>query len=194
MKTENTPLIVALVGMPGAGKSSCVDYLTNKGFPSVYFGGITLKEVKKRGLEINPENEKKVREELRELHGIDAYAKLIADEIEQLTESGENYIIADGVYSWSEYKYFKNLYGENAIIIAIAADRQLRHSRLASRPERPLTEQQVTDREYAEIENIEKGGPIANADYTIVNNENTSELFSQLDEILHSRKFGPQYQ
>ncbi len=189
MKTESTPHIVALVGMPGAGKSSCVDHLTNKGFPSVYFGGITLKEVEKRGLEINPENEKLVREELRELHGKDAYAKLIADEISALSQSGQHKIVVDGVYSWSEYKYFKNLYGKNAVIIAIAADRDLRHSRLASRPERPLTEEEVSAREYAEIENIEKGGPIANADYTIVNNESAESLFSQLDEILRKIQF-----
>lgn len=190
MQPENTPLIVALVGMPGAGKSSCVDYLTDKGFPSVYFGGITLKEVKERGLEINPENEKLVREELRELHGKDAYAKLITEEISELSKSGQHKIVVDGLYSWSEYKYFKNLYGKNAIIIAIVADRNLRHSRLASRTERPLTEEEVSSREYAEIENIEKGGPIANADYTIVNNENPESLFTQLDKILGIIKFG----
>lgn len=189
MNPENTPLIVALVGMPGAGKSSCVDYLTNKNFPSVYFGGITLKEVKKRGLEINPENEKLVREELREIHGKDAYAKLITEEISTLYSSGHNFVVVDGLYSWSEYKYFKNLYGKNAVIIAIAADRDLRHSRLASRKERPLTEEEVSSREYAEIENIEKGGPIANADYTIVNNENPESLFSQLDQILRKVQF-----
>jgi dephospho-CoA kinase len=189
MKPQNTPLIVALVGMPGAGKSSCVDYLTNKGFPSVYFGGITLKEVEKRGLEVNPENEKTVREELRELHGKEAYAKLIAKEIDDLYASGQQYIVVDGLYSWSEYKYFKNLYSKNAAIIAIAADRGLRHTRLAERKERPLTEDEVTSREYAEIENIEKGGPIANADYTIVNNESPENAFSQLDEILEKIKF-----
>ncbi len=189
MKPENAPHIVALVGMPGAGKSSCVDYLTDKGYPSVYFGGITLKEVKKRGLEINPTNERLVREELRELHGKDAYAKLIADEINVLAESNRHKIVVDGLYSWSEYKYFKNLYGKNAVIIAIVADRDLRHSRLASRPERPLTEEEVSAREYAEIENIEKGGPIANADYTLVNNESAESLFSQLDETLRKIQF-----
>lgn len=189
MKSKNTPLVVALVGMPGAGKSSCVDYLTKKGFPSVYFGGITLKEIRKRGLQVNPENEKTVREELRELHGKEAYAKLIATEIDELYASGQKYIVVDGLYSWSEYKYFKELYDKNAVIIAITADRDLRHSRLASRKERPLNEQEVSAREYAEIENIEKGGPIANADYTIVNNQNPESLFLQLDEILRKIQF-----
>ncbi len=65
--------ILVFVGMPGAGKSTLVEYLERKGIPSVYFGGITLDEVKRQGLEINPENEKRVREELREREGKDVY-------------------------------------------------------------------------------------------------------------------------
>ena len=43
--------IIAFVGMPGAGKSSAVDYLTKKGYPKVYFGGVILQAVKDSGLE-----------------------------------------------------------------------------------------------------------------------------------------------
>lgn len=179
-----TPKLIVLVGMPGAGKSSCVEYLKEKGYPSVYFGGITLKEVKKRGLKITPENEKKVREDLRRLHGKEAYAKLIAKEIENLAKHHHEIIIVDGLYSWSEYKYFKKKYGEHAIVIAITAPRTLRHKRLTIRTERPLTKEQADARDYAEIETIEKGGPIANADYTIVNESDLTNLLTQLDNIV----------
>jgi dephospho-CoA kinase len=169
--------------MPGAGKSSCVEYLKEKGYPSVYFGGITLKEVKKRGLDITPENEKMVREDLRKLHGKEAYAKLISEEIDELANSHDT-IIVDGLYSWSEYKYFKEKYGDSAIILAISAPRSLRHERLTTRTERPLTKEQANARDYAEIETIEKGGPIANADYTIVNESDLTNLLNQLDSTV----------
>ena len=39
--------IIALVGMPGAGKGLCVEYLEKKNWPSVYLGGITVDEVKR---------------------------------------------------------------------------------------------------------------------------------------------------
>lgn len=175
--------IIALVGMPGAGKSSCVDYLTNTGLPKVYFGGITLAEVKKRGLEINPENEKLVREDIRAKEGKDAYANRIVAQIKELFKE-HDIVVADGLYSWSEYKVFKNEFDDNAIIIALTADRKLRHERLSTRPVRPLTDDEVTKREYAEIENIEKGGPIANADYTISNNGNPEAMFKHLEEVL----------
>lgn len=185
----NNPLIITLVGMPGAGKSSLVEYLEKKGYPSVYFGGITLKEIKKRGLEITPDNEKIVREELRQTYGKEAYAKLISQEIDELLQSGQQKIIADGLYSWSEYKFFKNKYGEKIVIIAVAAARKTRHQRLSTRPERPLNEEAVTKREYAEIENIEKGGPIANADYTIVNDSDLPSLIEDLEKVLNKIDF-----
>lgn len=182
---ENVNLIV-LVGMPGAGKSFCVDYLKGKGWPSVYFGGITLEEVKARGLDINPENEKMVREDIRIKEGKDAFARRIIGQIEKLAADGQTTIIVDGLYSWSEYKVFKERFGDKACIIAIAAPRAVRHARLANRASRPLTEQEVTAREYAEIENIEKGGPIANADYTIANDGSTEQLIADLESVLNT--------
>jgi dephospho-CoA kinase len=176
--------IITLVGMSGAGKSHCVEYLVGKGLPSVYFGGITVDEVKRRGLEVNEANEKLVREELRATEGLGVMAKRIMTKIDELAQTGHKVIVADGLYSWTEYKIFKDYYGDNAVIVAIAAPRQLRHQRLAKRPVRPLNEDQVTAREYAEIENIEKGGPIANADYTIVNDGTPEKLLTDLDIVL----------
>lgn len=177
--------IIVLVGMPGAGKSICVDYLKNKkNWPSVYFGGITLDEIKKQGLEVNPDNEKRTREGLRKKFGNGVYAERIISKIDVMFNEGEEVVIADGLYSWTEYKIFKEKYGNNAVIIAIASPRHLRHARLARRPERPLNEEQVSSREYAEIENIEKGGPIANADFTITNDRSTEDLTKSLENIL----------
>lgn len=176
--------VITFVGMPGAGKSTCVDHLKEKGLPSVYFGGITLDEMKKRGLDVNPENEKFVREDLREKEGRDVYAKRIVSQVRGNFDQGDDLVVADGLYSWSEYKIFKEEFGDDAVIIAIAAARKERHERLANRPERPMTDEEVTRREYAEIENIEKGGPIANADYTIVNDGTPEELIEQLSGVL----------
>lgn len=183
---EAKPKIITLVGMPGAGKSSCVEYLEQKGWPSVYFGGITIDEVKARGLEVNEANEKLVREDIRAKEGIGAYATRIIAKIDQLVAEGHNTIIADGLYGWTEYKIFKEKYGDNAMIVAITAPRMLRHERLSNRPVRPLTDAEVTAREYAEIENLEKGGPIANADYTVVNDYDIAALTSQLEKVLAS--------
>jgi dephospho-CoA kinase len=180
--------VIALVGMPGAGKSYCVEYLEQKGLPSVYFGGVTIDEVKARGLEVNEKNEKFVREDIRAKEGKGAYAERMIKKITDLAADGHKCVVADGLYSWTEYKIFKKQFGDRVAIIAITAPRATRHERLANRPTRPLTNKEVTTREYAEIENLEKGGPIANADYTIVNNNTPEVLLANLDEILKTAK------
>ena len=180
--------LITFVGMPGAGKSICVDHVVAKGHPSVYFGGITIDEVKNRGLDVNEANEKMVREDIRAKEGPAAYAKRIIAKIEDLQKQGHNVVVVDGLYSWTEYKEFKKRFGDGAVIIAITAPRKVRHERLANRPVRPLTEQEVTSREYAEIENLEKGGPIANADYTLVNDQNQEALLADVDVILQQLK------
>ncbi len=186
------PIILTFVGMPGSGKSSCVDHVMEKHPnlpPVLYFGGITVDEVKRRGQEINEANERVVREELRRTEGRDSYAYRIAKKIDKLIDQGHKRIVVDGLYMWPEYKVFKDKYAGQAVIVAVAAQRSLRHERLGRRPVRPLTTEEANSRDYAEIENMEKGGPIANADYTLVNNKGYGELFIQLDEALADIKF-----
>ncbi len=181
--------VVAVVGMPGAGKSYCVNHIVEQGMPSVYFGGITIDEVKARGMEVTEANEKYVREDIRAKEGKGAYAKRIIAKIEQLFKEGYPKVVADGLYSWTEYKIFKNIWDDEVAIIAVAAPRELRHERLTRRSVRPLTDEEVTTREYAEIENLEKGGPIANADYTLINDGSPEQLVRELNTLLHDIGF-----
>src|SRR5579884_2195098 len=95
--------VLVFVGMPGAGKSVCVEYLKNKGLPSVYFGGITLEEIKNRGLDVSEASEKFVREDIRAREGKGAYAVRIIRQIEELFEKDNNCVVVDGLYSWTEY-------------------------------------------------------------------------------------------
>lgn len=184
MVMQESKKVLVFVGMAGAGKSACVEYLKGKGLPSAYFGGITLDEIKNRGMEINPASEKFVREDIRVKEGKGAYAVRIIKQVEELFEKNNKYVVVDGLYSWTEYKIFKDSFGENAIIIAVVAPEKVRHQRLFARESRPLTEEQARARDYAEIENLEKGGPIANADYYLANAKNVKELQENLEEML----------
>ena len=49
--------VVAMVGMPGSGKSEAARYLVEKGFSVVRFGDITDEELKKQGYELEYEHE-----------------------------------------------------------------------------------------------------------------------------------------
>ena len=101
--------IIAIVGMSGSGKSVAVDYLTDKGYPKIYFGGMIYKEMEKRGIERTEdgESEKKFREQIREEGGKDWVVNQVIAEARDLINAGQKRIILDGVYSWTEYKILK---------------------------------------------------------------------------------------
>ncbi len=168
-------IIVAVVGMTGAGKSEVTQFFLDKGFKRVYLGDVTFDEMKRRNLEITPDNERMVRESLRAENDMAIYAKKSLDKIKKYYDNGEN-VVVESIYSWSEYKFFKEIFGNNFKVLAIVTNRDVRAKRLEIREIRPLTDEQVTKRDYTEIENIEKGGPIAIADYYMENNDDMKKL------------------
>ncbi len=174
--------IVALVGMCGSGKSVVCDMFVNKGWNRIYFGQVTMDELKNRGLEKNEQNERAVREELRREYGPAAFAKLLLPSIEKATEEGNT--ILDGLYSWSEYKCLKQHFGDDIAIVAVITDRAVRYERLTTREIRPLTNEEAQSRDYAEIENLEKGGPISIADKFVLNNGDVDSLSSQIEALI----------
>lgn len=97
--------IIAIVGMCGSGKSVASEYLENKGYEKVYFGGVTMDKLKESGLEITPSNEKMMREKLRSELGMGAYAKILLPKIKELSKKCN--VVLDGLYSWDEYKILK---------------------------------------------------------------------------------------
>lgn len=174
--------VVAIVGMSGSGKSEVAQVFQDKGFEHIRFGDITDKEVLRRGLELSEENERKVREQLRKEHGMAAYAKLNLPEIDSALERSN--VIVDGLYSWEEYKLLKEKYGDNLVILAVYSSPKTRQNRLGRRPIRPLTIEESLSRDFAEIENLNKGGPIAMADFTLQNESSMEELQKETERLI----------
>ncbi len=166
--------IVAIVGMNGCGKSEAARVFEQKGFKRVRFGDITDKEIEKRGLALNEENERKVREQLREKEGMAAYAKLNLPIINDALRMSD--VVVDGLYSWDEYKLLKDSYGDDLIVIAVYASPKTRQQRLPQRKIRPLKPAESLSRDYSEVEKLGKGGPISMADYTLQNESSMEEL------------------
>jgi dephospho-CoA kinase len=173
--------IISIVGMAGAGKSEVARVFERNGYTLIRFGDITDEEMKKRNLKPNEANERLVRESLRG-DGCEAYARLNRPRIERALKSAN--VVIDGLYSWDEFVYLKGLYGEGLYLVAVWASPPTRYARLARRARRPLTAEEAAQRDKSEIENIAKGGPIAMADFTIVNESSRGDLRKEAERIV----------
>lgn len=174
--------IIAIVGMCGSGKSVACDYLEDKGYQKIYFGGVTLDKLKEEGLDDTPENERYMREKLRKELGMGAFAHILLPKIKEA--SLNNNVVLDGLYSWEELKLLKTEFKDKLVTIAIIVDKNVRYERLSKRPIRPFTQEKAQERDITEIENINKAGPIAYADYYIDNNQDIAAFHERLETIL----------
>ena len=187
--TQPHAKIIALVGLAGSGKSSAVEYLTEKGFPKIYFGGVIYKAMDEAGIEKTWDNQQQFREEIRRREGKDFVIKRIIKNIHDLINAGQNKIVLDGLYTWSEYKFLKHEFPGQVVVIAIVTPKYLRYQRMAKRIERPMQPHEVDQRDWSEIENLEKGGPIAIADYFIINDGSLEQLHQKIDAATHDAHF-----
>jgi dephospho-CoA kinase len=176
-------IILAFVGMPGAGKSEAVFYLQKKGINFVRFGKVTDDGLKDLDRPLTPDNEKMFREKIRKELGMAAYAIKAESKINELLEKN-NFIVIDGLYSWEEYLYLLNKFPFLKLIL-VYAEPEKRYERLAKRKIRTIPINKSRERDITEIQNLNKGGPIAIADFLIENNSETiGDLHKKIDEIL----------
>jgi len=174
--------IIAVIGMCGSGKSEAVKFFEQHGYKKIYFGGIVMEEMKHLGLEVNEANERMARENLRKEFGMGAMAVKSLLKIEEFYKTGN--VVIESLYSWDEFKIVKDKFGDSFKLLTIFTIKSLRYKRLAKRPFRPLTEEEARSRDYSEIEKLDKGGPIAFADYLVINDGTLDELNLQLNGYL----------
>ena len=180
--------VVSIVGMTGAGKSEAARLFEENGFIRIRFGDITDEEIRKRGLELNEENERYIRELLRKEYGMSAYAILNLSRIDLARKQSD--VVIDGLYSWEEYTFLKTYYGEDFYVVAVWASPKTRYARLTDRSNRRLTLEEAANRDRAEVENINKGGPIAMADFTIINESSLKELKKEVKGVISRLRGG----
>lgn len=176
--------LLAIVGMPGAGKTVAADFFRNKGIPILRFGDQTDIGLKELAMPLNEKNERWYREKIRQELGMAAMAIKIKPRILEAAKSNQ-IVVLDGLYSWEEYVYLKGRFSQLKLL-CIYAPPQQRYSRLHERQLRPLTLQEAKSRDIAEIEKLNKGGPIAIADYLIKNDSNRDQFQSELEKFFRS--------
>ena len=111
-----------------------------------------------------------------------AYAVLNLSRIELALKQQD--VVVDGLYSWEEYNFLRKYFVDDLYVVAVWASPKARYARLAERADRPLTLDESAGRDKAEVENINKAGPIAMADFTILNDASLKELAKKTRAVI----------
>jgi dephospho-CoA kinase len=175
--------------MAGAGKSVAGKFLESTGYRIIKLGSYIIGEIRRRDLAVTPSNEKLVREALRQERGMSAVATLALPELERLLLESRHVAI-EGLFNLAEYDLLQETLQRPIIIIALATSKRTRYERLAKRRERSLTPSEAIERDLLEIKTVDKAGPIALADFTIINDGEVTDLhekMSQVIEMIHEQ-------
>ncbi len=173
--------ILAIVGLPGAGKTEAAEYLKTMDIPLVSFSDIVNKKIDKMNLPHTLEVHHNVRQELRAEYGFEAMAVLSKKKIEMGLKKNRMLII-EGMRSWEEYEYTKKTFPKARIfIIAIHADKYKRYERISARASRSNLRGEMRD--IDELISTHMGPTIAFADFVVKNNFSKEEFYNKLDEV-----------
>lgn len=181
--------IIAFVGLTGTGKSAAAKYLAERGVARVSFAGIIEKALQTEGFELTPENERLVREKQRLSPSGDKIALEALQQIDRLIAAGQHKIVIDGLGAWATYRQLKHEFPGSLTVVGLTATKRIRHRRVASRAEHPLTSAELDQRDYEAIETIGKGGVIAIADHFIHDDGSLEQLHSRIDTLLRDIEF-----
>ena len=157
--------IVAITGMPGAGKSTAAKALAAKGWKRVVMGDVIREETGRRGLTPNSKNTGEVMKQLRKERGDAAVAELC---LEAIRKAGSARVVVDGIRSMSEVETFRK--SAEVILIVIHASQRRRFALLKERgrSDDPLSYEMFLKREKRELE-VGIGDAIALADEMVSN-------------------------
>jgi dephospho-CoA kinase len=167
--------------MPGSGKSEVADAFHNAGFPVIVMGDVIRKEVERRGMDVNPKNNKQVMLELRERDGPGAVAKHC---VELLRNSDSKVVVIEGCRSLAEVDVFDD-YAEEVCIVCVHASPKTRYSRLKKRGRKDDPQDWATfrERDLREI-SVGLGTVIALSDIVMVNEGTLEELCKESTSLV----------
>ena len=169
-------LIVAITGMPGAGKSTAAKALENLGMKRVVMGDVIREETVRRGLTADEKNTGEVMKDLRRTHTEGAVAELVLKRVEN---SRPDLLIVDGIRSVAEVEVFRK--AGKVLLLAIHASRGRRFTLLKERgrSDDPITYEGFLKRDERELD-VGIGRAIALSDEFISNEHISPDTLSKM--------------
>lgn len=174
-------LILAITGMPGAGKTTVAEALQREGIKGIAMGAMIREETKRRGLYPDDKNMGAVMLEMRGRYGASAVAELCLRVIEKMKE---NVVVVDGIRSVEEITAFRKAGDVKLLAIHASPSRRFALLSKRGRSDDPQDAKSFNTRDEREL-SIGIGNAIAMAD-EVISNEHVAreELAAQAVELI----------
>ncbi|MBG45529.1 MAG: dephospho-CoA kinase [Euryarchaeota archaeon] len=125
-------LVIAVSGLPAAGKGEFATILAATGIPVRSMGDMVRAEVRARGIPEAPHVFGEVASDLRAEHGDDVLAHRLVSAVDELLASN-SIVLIEGLRGTAERDVFEKHWGDSFKVVAIIASKQLRFERVQSR-------------------------------------------------------------
>ncbi|OGK38301.1 hypothetical protein A3F03_01895 [Candidatus Roizmanbacteria bacterium RIFCSPHIGHO2_12_FULL_41_11] len=173
--------IIAIVGLPGSGKTEAANFFVHKNVPIVKFGQVLNDYIDQHQLKHDEKTHRRLREGWRKKRGADVFAQMNEQYIRESLKK-KSIVVVEGMRSWEECLYLKKRFPEVRIyILNIYADKDIRRERAAGRKYRPKLWGE--EREINELLGTNMGPTIAMADFLIKNNYSLEQFHDKLEEV-----------
>jgi dephospho-CoA kinase len=179
--------LVGVTGLAGVGKTTAAEYLSNlTGGRYLYLGQTVIDGVRARGLPQTRENERQVRIDIRRENGQAALAIPYVVEVADCLGNGIP-VFVDAIFTREEFDLLRSRIPDGpARLLAINASFDIRLTRLACRPERTFSADELRKRDDTETKVLRTDAVIAAADSTISNEQTFEEFYSRLAEFVRT--------
>ncbi|MFH0849302.1 MAG: AAA family ATPase [archaeon] len=175
--------ILAVTGLPGAGKSMFCEAVQALGYTVFSCGEVVKEETKKRGLPVTASNMAMVSLDIKKREGAAGVSKRLMSKIQT---SKSEIVAVDGVRSPDEFELFKTL-SKNVIMTAVHAAPKIRFDRIRIRGRQDDTKtlEEFNARDQREL-GYGIGNAISLADKMLLNEEGQDEFLDLANKFLHS--------
>lgn len=178
-------MIIGLTGSFGAGKGFVADYLvTKKGFAHFSARMFIIRELERRGMEVNRDTMTTVGNDLRNTHG----PTYIFEQLVQMAKDHGGDVVIESIRAVAEARYIKE---QGGVVLGIDADPQVRYERIVKRGSET---DHVTFEEWRAQELRESNpddptkqdifGALKLSDAIIMNISSISDLKQKIDEFV----------
>lgn len=179
--------IVAVVGMPGSGKSLGIEFFASMDFRVLGLGDMVRERANELGVQINAKTLANIANEGRRLHGDEVWAQKLVSRIKkdrlELAKKFQG-IVLDGARSLTELALIEKELDSNIVIISIHASQNTRFERMKSRGrgDDPEGEQTFRNRDTREL-NYGLGNLVSLSHFMVINQGSKRELMAKLRDI-----------